>query len=67
MHARGEVRLPTCGVVVPDAVEVAGLRKRWSLSQTVLARRRGSDTSTVPAWEQVGAEVTVQGGPCVQK
>jgi hypothetical protein len=47
-HARDDVRLPTCGVVVTDAVDVAGLRNRWSLSQTVLAHGSGSDITAAP-------------------
>jgi putative transcriptional regulator len=51
-HARGETQLPSYTVAVPDAVNVARLRRRLGLSQAAFARAFGLDVTALHAWEQ---------------
>jgi putative transcriptional regulator len=51
-HLRGEIDLPERQIVIPDAVDVAGLRAQLGLSQAAFARAFGLDLSAVQAWEQ---------------
>jgi putative transcriptional regulator len=49
---RGETKLRSYEVVVPDAVDVADLRQRLALSQAAFARSFGLDVTAIQAWEQ---------------
>jgi putative transcriptional regulator len=49
---RGETKLRSYQIVVPDAVDVAMLRERLCLSQAAFARSFGLDVTAVQAWEQ---------------
>ncbi len=48
--ARGETE--TAGAFVPEAVDVAAIRKRLKLSQSAFAKRYGLPLGTVRDWEQ---------------
>lgn len=49
---RGEIELPTYEIVVPDAMDVAAIRKALGLSQVKFAARFGLDVTALHAWEQ---------------
>lgn len=51
-HARGEVKLPTRYVQVPDFVNVKAIRKKSGLTQTEFARRYGISPRSLQEWEQ---------------
>jgi putative transcriptional regulator len=51
-HLRGEIKLHEYEVKVQEAVDVADLRRRLSLSQAEFARSFGLDLAAVQAWEQ---------------
>jgi putative transcriptional regulator len=51
-HARGELKLPSYTVTVPERVDVAKLRRRLGLSQAAFARTFGLDVTALHAWEQ---------------
>ncbi len=48
--ARGEIE--PAGVFVPEAVDVAAIRKKLRLSQAAFAERYGLPVSTLRDWEQ---------------
>lgn len=52
--AIAEGRLPpeTYAIHVPDTVDVRGIRRRMSLTQTEFARRYGFSAAAVREWEQ---------------
>ena len=51
-YARGEIELPTRVVEVPEAVDVAAIRKRLHLSQERFAEQFGFSVAAVRDWEQ---------------
>ncbi len=51
-YARGEIELPTRVVAVPDALDVAAIRKRLGLSQSRFAEQFGFTVAAVRDWEQ---------------
>jgi putative transcriptional regulator len=51
-HARGELKLPSYTVTVPESVDVADVRNRLGLSQAAFARTFGLDVTALHAWEQ---------------
>ena len=51
-YARGEIELPTRVVEVPEAVDVAAIRKRLGLSQERFAEQFGFTVAAVRDWEQ---------------
>jgi putative transcriptional regulator len=51
-HARGELKLPSYAVTVPEHVDVAAVRRRLGLSQIAFARTFGLDVTALHAWEQ---------------
>jgi putative transcriptional regulator len=51
-HARGDLKLPSYMVKVPEHVDVAKLRRRLGLSQTAFARAFGLEVTALHAWEQ---------------
>ena len=51
-HARGDARLPTRFVDVPDFVNVKAIRERSGLSQIEFARRYGISPRSLQEWEQ---------------
>ena len=51
-YARGEIELPTRVVEVPEAVDVAAIRKRLRLSQKRFAEQFGFTVAAVRDWEQ---------------
>ncbi len=51
-YARGEIELPTRVVEVPEAVDVAAIRKRLRLSQERFAEKFGFTVASVRDWEQ---------------
>jgi putative transcriptional regulator len=51
-HARGEIKLPSYTVTIPEQIDVAGLRRQLGLSQTAFARAFGLDVTALHAWEQ---------------
>jgi putative transcriptional regulator len=40
------------GLTIPDAIDVAAVRKKTGLSQAAFARRLGVQVSTIRNWEQ---------------
>ncbi len=48
--ARGEME--PAGVSIPEAVDVAAIRRRQRLSQTAFAERYGLSAATLRDWEQ---------------
>lgn len=51
-YARGEIELPTRVVEVPEAVDVAAIRRRLRLSQMRFAEKFGFTVASVRDWEQ---------------
>ncbi len=51
-HARGEIKLPTRYVEVPDFVNVRAIRDKSGLTQTDFARRYGISPRSLQEWEQ---------------
>ncbi len=51
-YARGEIELPTRVVEVPEAVDVAAIRRRLRLSQERFAEKFGFTVASVRDWEQ---------------
>ncbi len=51
-YASGEIELPTRVVEVPEAVDVAAIRKRLRLSQVRFAQQFGFTVAAVRDWEQ---------------
>ncbi len=52
-HLRGEAPgLLSYEVIVPETVDVLGVRERLNLSQSAFARTFGLDVADVQAWEQ---------------
>jgi putative transcriptional regulator len=51
-HGHGEAQLAEYSVVVPEKVNVVGLRKALGLSQRAFAERFGLDVTAIHAWEQ---------------
>src|SRR5262249_44282160 len=51
-HSRGELKLPSYTVTVPERVDVGKLRHRLGLSQSAFARAFGLDVTALHAWEQ---------------
>ncbi len=51
-YARGEIELPTRVVEVPEAVDVAAIRRRMRLSQERFAEKFGFTVAAVRDWEQ---------------
>ncbi len=62
-YLRGEgPSLSSYEIVVPDAVDVAAMRRRLGLSQSAFARSFGLDLDAVQAWEQGAAAQIVPRG-----
>ena len=51
-HSRGDIKLPSYTVEVPQDVDVAAVRRGLGLSQAVFARTFGLDVTAIHAWEQ---------------
>ena len=51
-HLRGEIRLRTRTVRVPDSVDVRAVREKSGLSQSQFAERYGFNPRTIQDWEQ---------------
>lgn len=49
---RGEIDLPSYTIRVPEAIDVATIRKQLGLSQAAFARAFGLDVTAIHAWEQ---------------
>ena len=50
-HARGEIKLPTRYVEVPDPVDVKAIRLKLGLSQSEFSKRFGFSVRTLQDWE----------------
>jgi putative transcriptional regulator len=51
-HARGETRLKTHKIAVPEAVNVVAIRERLGLSQQEFADQFGFSVGSIRNWEQ---------------
>lgn len=51
-HIRGEIRLPTRRVVLPDEVDVVRIRTQAGMSQAEFARAFCINPRTLQEWEQ---------------
>lgn len=51
-HVRGEIRLRTRTVAVPDLIDVRAIREKTGLSQPDFAARYGFSPRTLQEWEQ---------------
>lgn len=51
-HARGEAKLRTHKVAVPEAVDVVAIRERLGLSQQEFADQFGFSVGSIRNWEQ---------------
>lgn len=51
-HLRGQIRLPSKCVTLPDRVDAAAIRRELKLSQTAFADRYGLSVGALRAWEQ---------------
>jgi putative transcriptional regulator len=51
-HMRGEIKLRTRVIHVPDAVDVRTIREKTGLSQNQFADRFGFNPRTLQEWEQ---------------
>ena len=51
-HARGEVRLPTRRIVLPDEIDVKRIRIKARMSQAEFARAFCINLRTLQEWEQ---------------
>ena len=51
-YVRGEIELSSYTIRIPDAVEVAEIRRKLGLSQREFAAAFGLDVTAVHAWEQ---------------
>ncbi len=51
-HMRGEIKLRTRVIEVPEAVDVRAIRERAGMSQTEFASRYGFSGRTLQEWEQ---------------
>lgn len=53
-HVKGEKKLPTRRIILPDEVDVPLIRKRARLSQAEFARAFCTNPRTLQEWEQGG-------------
>ena len=51
-HMRGEIKLRTRVIEVPDAIDVRAILEKTGLSQTEFANRYGFSGRTLQQWEQ---------------
>ena len=51
-HAKGEIKLPTRYVEVPDFVRVKAIREKSGLTQKEFVRRYGISPRSLQEWEQ---------------
>jgi putative transcriptional regulator len=51
-HMRGEIKLRTRVVEVPDAIDVRAIREKAGMSQAEFASRYGFSGRTLQEWEQ---------------
>ena len=51
-HVKGEVKLPTQRIVLPDEVDVRGIRTEARMSQAEFARAFCINPRTLQEWEQ---------------
>jgi putative transcriptional regulator len=51
-HVKGEVKLPTRRIVLPDDVDVKRIRKKAGMSQVEFARAFCINPRTLQEWEQ---------------
>jgi putative transcriptional regulator len=51
-HMRGEIKLRTRVIEVPDAIDVRAIREKAGLSQIEFANRYGFSGRTLQQWEQ---------------
>jgi putative transcriptional regulator len=51
-HARGEIKLPTRYVEVPDPVDVKAIRSKLGLSQSEFSKLYGFSVRTLQDWER---------------
>jgi putative transcriptional regulator len=51
-HVKGEVRLPTRRIVLPDEVDVKSIRTKAGMSQAEFARAFCINPRTLQEWEQ---------------
>ncbi len=51
-HVRGEIRLPTRRIVLPDEVDVKRIRSQAKMSQAEFARAFCINPRTLQEWEQ---------------
>ena len=51
-HYRGEIKLRTTTITVPDAVNVKAIREGLGLSQSQFAAKYGFSPRTLQQWEQ---------------
>ena len=51
-HNRGEIRLRTCVIRIPEAKDISSLRTELGLSQAEFAAKFGFSLRTLQEWEQ---------------